>query len=274
MSERTHRYEARIRWSGETRGYDTYSRRHEATFPGKPGVTMSADPAFRGDADAANPEDLLVASVASCHMLWYLHLCAERGVVVTSYVDEAEGEMVEHGRGGHMRRILLRPTVTIRPGGDTELAEALHEAAHAACFIANSLKTEILVEPYVICAGSGGSDSPESGSAHKHGPVAPEVVRWPDSADEPVENALRAHLASLGYAVHRYVYPSGTHFDWHTHDVDKIDAVLAGRFEIAFEGGRVELGPGDYVVVPAGARHAATVVGDDAVVSLDAVRHP
>lgn len=92
MADR-HTYELTVRWTGNTgtgtENYRAYSRAHEIRIAGKPTVPASADPHFRGDAARWNPEELLVSSLAQCHMLWYLHLCATNGVVVTDYVDHA-----------------------------------------------------------------------------------------------------------------------------------------------------------------------------------------
>jgi quercetin dioxygenase-like cupin family protein len=97
--------------------------------------------------------------------------------------------------------------------------------------------------------------------------------RWDKRRDGPLsEAAMRAKLEALGYAVTRYVYPPGTFFDTHTHGVDKIDAVLGGRFRLVLEGVAVILDAGDAVEVPRGAHHSAEVIGDEPVVSLDAVR--
>ena len=99
-----------------------------------------------------------------------------------------------------------------------------------------------------------------------------EVVRW-SAQDGPVrESELRSRLEQRGYVVSRYVYPPGTVFSDHTHAVDKIDAVVSGSFRLVLEGTEVLLGPGDWVAVPRGARHRAEVVGNQSVVSLDAVR--
>lgn len=99
------------------------------------------------------------------------------------------------------------------------------------------------------------------------------VERWDEEEDGPVEErALRELLEDRGYRVSRYVYPPGTEFPEHTHDVDKIDAVVSGRFRVTLEGEEVVLGPGDRVVVPSGTEHTAAVVGDEPVVSLDAAR--
>ncbi len=102
-----------------------------------------------------------------------------------------------------------------------------------------------------------------------------QVRRWNAAADGPVtEAALRAKLEALGYVVARYEYAPGTHFPDHAHDVDKIDAVVRGRFRVVVAGHSAQLGPGDWVEVPSGRRHTAAVVGDDVVVSLDAIRRP
>jgi organic hydroperoxide reductase OsmC/OhrA len=139
-----HRYQATIAWTGNrgtgTNNYDAYSRDHEIQCPGKPVIAVSSDPAFRGDPNRYNPEELLVASISSCHMLWYLHLCADAGVIVTAYEDAAEGRMEETADGsGRFIEVVLRPNVTIAPGADAALAERLHARAHEKCFIANSV---------------------------------------------------------------------------------------------------------------------------------------
>ncbi|MCZ7642373.1 MAG: OsmC family protein [Pseudorhodoplanes sp.] len=113
----------------------------------------SADPGFRGDPALHNPEDLLVASLASCHMLWYLGLCARAGIAVTHYSDEAEGTMIEDAaKGGRFERVTLRPRVTIK-AGDPDKARALHREAHRQCFIANSVNFPVDCEPSVTSAG-------------------------------------------------------------------------------------------------------------------------
>lgn len=100
-----------------------------------------------------------------------------------------------------------------------------------------------------------------------------QVRRWNAAADGPVTEAgLRTRLEALGYVVARYVYPPGTRFPDHAHDVDKIDAVVSGTFRLVIGGHTAQLGPGDWVEVPRGRRHNATVIGDEAVVSLDAIR--
>jgi organic hydroperoxide reductase OsmC/OhrA len=147
-----HDYSATIKWTGNTgtgtSGYRNYERQHEISAgPEKPPIPGSSDPAFRGDASRWNPEDLLVASLSACHQLWYLHLCAEAGIVVVSYIDHAEGVMEETPDGsGHFERVVLHPQIRVMPGSDIEKARALHHTAHAKCFIANSVNFPVLHE--------------------------------------------------------------------------------------------------------------------------------
>ena len=156
MSGHPHRYAAQVSWTGDrgegTRDYRSYGREHDIVIAGKPTLAGSADPAFRGDASRHNPEDLLVASLSACHMLWYLHLAAEAGVVVRGYVDEAVGTMLTDARGGQFAEVALRPLVTIS-AGDPAAAEALHHAAYAACFIARSVNFPVRCEPRTVVAG-------------------------------------------------------------------------------------------------------------------------
>ena len=147
-----HSYSVTVTWTGNTgagtTGYRAYARTHEIAAHGKPAIPASSDPAFRGDKARYNPEEMLVASLSSCHMLWYLHLCATEGIVVLSYEDIAEGVMQEdeHG-GGRFTDVVLQPEITIAAGSNIERARALHAEAHAKCFIANSVNFEIRHEP-------------------------------------------------------------------------------------------------------------------------------
>jgi organic hydroperoxide reductase OsmC/OhrA len=149
-----HTYRATVRWTGDlgtgTSSYRDYSRAHAIEAPGKSPIAGSSDPAFRGDAAAWNPEELLVASLSTCHQLWYLHLAAVNGIVVKSYVDTAEGTMSEEADGGgRFTRVVLRPRVHIALGGDMAKARALHRQAHAKCFIANSVNFPVECEPEI-----------------------------------------------------------------------------------------------------------------------------
>lgn len=155
MSQATreaHSFAVSVEWTGNTgagtSSYTSYRRAHEISAEGKPAIPGSSDPAFRGDASRYNPEELLVASLSACHMLWYLHLCADAGIVVTGYRDRAEGTMrLTADGGGHFEEVILRPAVTILSGGDAQLAHSLHERAHHLCFIANSMNFPVRAEP-------------------------------------------------------------------------------------------------------------------------------
>ncbi len=100
------------------------------------------------------------------------------------------------------------------------------------------------------------------------------VRRWDSSVDgDLTENSLKRMLQSIGYSVSRYTYGPGTYFGDHSHSIAKIDAVLSGTFRMGMYGKFVDLGPGDWIEVPAGATHSAEVIGNESVVSLDAVRN-
>ncbi len=150
---RTHVYEVSLAWTGASAGpthtYAGYSREHELAFADKPSIRASADPAFRGDAAAHNPEDLLVAALASCHMLSYLACCALARIAVVAYTDAARGEMEERGGAGAFVRVVLRPRVVV-DDDRLERANALHHDAHAACFIANSVNFPVVCEPEIV----------------------------------------------------------------------------------------------------------------------------
>lgn len=155
-SGKSHTYRTTVTWTGNrgtgTSGYRDYGREHEIAAGTKPTIAGSADPAFRGDAARWNPEDMLVASLSACHKLWYLHLCADAGIIVTAYVDEAVGTMVEDAaKGGTFTAVALNPVVTIAKG-DPEKAAALHTVAHAKCFIANSVNFPVTCTPRIVAA--------------------------------------------------------------------------------------------------------------------------
>lgn len=150
----THHYEATINWKGNlgqgTKEYRGYSRNHEAQIASKPVIELSSDPAFRGDKTRHNPEELLVISISSCHMLWYLHLCAVAGVVVTDYSDNATGILEESPDGsGKFSEVVLHPIVTVQTTDIVDKAKELHKEAHKMCFIANSCNFPIKHEPVI-----------------------------------------------------------------------------------------------------------------------------
>ena len=151
-----HFYQCRLAWTGASMGsshdYEAYSREHRLDFEGKPSLTSSADPAFRGDRALHNPEDLLVAALASCHFLSYLAFCSRSGVTVIAYEDQATGKMEKVDRVMRFTEVVLHPKVTIAGGSDPEKARELHDRAHAACFIANSVNFPVRNEPVIVVA--------------------------------------------------------------------------------------------------------------------------
>jgi organic hydroperoxide reductase OsmC/OhrA len=155
---RRHHYEVTVAWTGNrgmgTSGYRDFGREHEVSADGRPVIPASSDPAFRGDPARWNPELELLAALSQCHMLWYLHLCATSGVVVTGYVDAAEGTMAEDADGaGRFTEAVLRPQVTVAGTDMIDSATALHKEASAKCFIANSVNFPVRHEPTVTVGG-------------------------------------------------------------------------------------------------------------------------
>ncbi len=143
-----HTYTLALQWTGNigtgTSGYREYARSHIISVKDKAEIAGSADPAFRGDATKHNPEELFLASLSSCHMLWYLHLCADAGVVVTAYRDNPVGYMQEHPGGGQFKQVILNPEVIVERKEMIGLAMQLHAEANKKCFIANSCNFPIL----------------------------------------------------------------------------------------------------------------------------------
>ncbi|HEX5960666.1 MAG TPA: OsmC family protein [Rhodanobacteraceae bacterium] len=154
MTGREHHYRVGVEWMGNrgsgTDGYRNYGREHVIRIEGKPDIAGSSDPMFRGDAARHNPEDMLVAALSTCHMLAYLHLATLAGVVVTAYVDAAEGTLVTEGNGGNFSEVVLHPVVTIGAASDPGKARAAHEDAHHACFIAASVNFQVRCEPRIV----------------------------------------------------------------------------------------------------------------------------
>lgn len=157
---RRHHYRVSNRWTGNlgrgTAAYTAYSRNHELSADGKSApIAGSADPVFRGDAARYNPEELLVGAISACHMLWVLHLCADAGIVITEYADDAEGEMVESEDGsGHLTRVVLRPRMTITDASRIADAAALHERTHHFCALAQSVNFPVECAPEICAASS------------------------------------------------------------------------------------------------------------------------
>jgi organic hydroperoxide reductase OsmC/OhrA len=141
---RQHDYTARVTWTGNrgegTQTYRGYDRTWDLATPGKPVIHCSNDPLLGGNPALPNPEDLLLASLSACHMLWYLHLASEAGIVVESYSDDplGVGETSPNGAGRFLRAT-LRPHIVVRAGCDLAAADAIHDRIHEYCFIARSV---------------------------------------------------------------------------------------------------------------------------------------
>lgn len=144
-----HRYEVRCDWAGSTGvGYDAYDRTHAATVPpALDALPMSGDPAFLGDARLVNPEQLLVLAASSCQLLSFLAVAARARIDVVAYSDRAEAVMPEDDPPMRITLITLRPEIRVRGAVPEDRLRHLCEVAHRECFIANSLTSEVLVEP-------------------------------------------------------------------------------------------------------------------------------
>jgi len=150
----THQYSANIVWTGNTgtgtSDYASYSRDHVISIDHKQDLQGSSDSIFRGDVTKYNPEDMLLSSLSVCHMLWYLHLCADAGVIVTAYTDNVEG-ILEYGKnGGKFTEVTLHPVVSVKSEEMIPLAMSLHSEAHACCFIANSVNFPVHHQPSIL----------------------------------------------------------------------------------------------------------------------------
>lgn len=154
MSAQTHDYDVSVVWTGNhgagTSGYRAYGRDHTIASAQAPTIAGSADPAFRGDPARWNPEQLQVAALSQCHMLWYLHLAATAGVVVTAYEDHAHGVMRHDDTGGgQFESVTLHPRVTIAVGSDPQKALATHSRVPEVCFIARSVNFPVHHDPVI-----------------------------------------------------------------------------------------------------------------------------
>ncbi len=151
-----HQYQIRTTWTGNTgegtAHYRSYKRDHEISGEHKQiAIPGSSDPVFRGDRTRYNPEELLIGAVSACHMLWMLHLCADAGIVVTAYEDNATGEMVELADGsGHFTEVTLKPLVTITDAARAAEVDALHHRAHGLCAIAASVKCAVRINAATV----------------------------------------------------------------------------------------------------------------------------
>jgi organic hydroperoxide reductase OsmC/OhrA len=151
MPGKSHHYPVTVTWTGNTGSgtarVNAYSKDHEVAVDGKSVIPAASDPSFGGDPARWNPEELLVASLSQCHMLWFLSRCARHHIVVTAYVDNTEGTMTEDASGGgRFDLVVLRPEITLADENDQERADALHHEAHELCFIASSVNFPVTVE--------------------------------------------------------------------------------------------------------------------------------
>jgi organic hydroperoxide reductase OsmC/OhrA len=146
-----HHYHTSLQWTGNTgkgtESYRGYERSHIITMEGKQPIAGSSDPSFRGDKSRHNPEELLIASLSACHMLWFLHFCSDAAIVVIEYTDAATGTMMESDDGnGKFSEVILKPRVKVKEEWMIEKTASLHEKANRFCFIANSVNFPVIHE--------------------------------------------------------------------------------------------------------------------------------
>jgi organic hydroperoxide reductase OsmC/OhrA len=148
-----HHYQVHVTWTGNTgqgtATYNGYSRSHEISIPGRTPILGTTDVARFHDNSAHSPEELLVGALSACHMMWTLHLCADAGITVVSYTDEAHGTMHPQGQTGQFSEVTLRPVMKITDPARIADAEALHVQAHHNCNIARSVNFPVRCEPKV-----------------------------------------------------------------------------------------------------------------------------
>ena len=143
-------HKATVAWKRTTAdfSYDTYNRNHAVTYGGGTGQELSAAPEFKGDDKRPNPEELLVAALSSCHMLTFLAIAAKKRLVVDSYEDAAVGRLTKNSKGKlFVSHVVLKPVVRFATAVDEKAIAEIHHRAHEECFIANSVLTEVRVEP-------------------------------------------------------------------------------------------------------------------------------
>jgi organic hydroperoxide reductase OsmC/OhrA len=147
-----HHYKITTIWEGNkddgTNNVRTYDRSHTIRNSGKPDLHLTTDNAFVGDKSKLNPEDLLVSAISSCHMLSYLYLCAMEGIIITEYIDQAKGVMIENANGGgQFINVTLNPSIKVKQESMIPKAIELHHKAHEICYIANSVNFEVICNP-------------------------------------------------------------------------------------------------------------------------------
>ncbi|QQD74971.1 OsmC family protein [Curtobacterium sp. YC1] len=166
-----HSYEVAVSWTGDrgtgTSGYRDYGREHVVSAVGKPDVPGSADPTFRGDRDRWNPEEMVLAALAQCHMLSYLHVAVTRGFTVVDYHDTATASLTLNRDGsGELTGATLHPVVTILEADRVADAEAAHATANELCFIARSVAFPVHHEPRVVVRAASSAGNSSDGGAH------------------------------------------------------------------------------------------------------------
>ena len=149
---KNHQYDITVLWTGNngqgTKDYNAYKRDHTIQSGGKPAIPGTSDVSFHGSPLRYNPEELLVASLSACHLLWYLHLCAVNNIVVTAYADKAKGTMqTTNDGGGRFTEVTLQPQITIAGTVEEERLQQLHKEANRLCFIANSCNFPVYHAP-------------------------------------------------------------------------------------------------------------------------------
>lgn len=153
----THSYAVQVVWMGNrgtgTSDYRAYDRAHEIRIANKPTIAGSSEPVYRGDPTRHNPEELLVAALSACHMLWFLHLAADAGIAVTDYRDDATGTMRDtNDGGGRFTEVVLHPTVVTSRPLDESVVNDLHRRSHDLCYIARSVNFPVRCESKVLSA--------------------------------------------------------------------------------------------------------------------------
>jgi len=144
-----HLFKAALNWNSNQNQEDStkrfYSKSHQIKIDGKPALNVSAAKAFKGDPELYNPEDLLLSSLVSCHMMSYLYVCSQNGIEVLEYSDNAEATLeVSPDGSGRFVEVILKPKVKISNPDKIELALELHTKANQLCFIANSCNFPVL----------------------------------------------------------------------------------------------------------------------------------
>lgn len=143
-----HKYACTVKWTGNkgsgTSGYTAYERSHVISITGKPDLECSSDVPFRGDGTKHNPEDFFLASLSTCHMLWYFHLCSDAGIIVEEYTDHPTGTLsLIPGEPGRFTEVTLHPNVIVKDSSMIDMAIILHHEANKKCFMANSVNFKV-----------------------------------------------------------------------------------------------------------------------------------